>query len=65
MVPKKQLRSLEKKASKMKVKELIAQLQQCNPDLEVYSWNDHEIHEIYYVDGDMDEWVHLNLGEKQ
>ena len=49
----------------MKVKELIAQLQQCNPELEVYSWNDHEIHEIYYVDGDMDEWVHLNLGERQ
>ena len=49
----------------MKVKELIAQLQQCNPELEVYSWNDHEIHEIYYVDWDMPEWVHLNLGEKQ
>jgi hypothetical protein len=49
----------------MKVKELIAQLQQCNQELEVYSWNDHEIHEIQMVDGDMDEWVHLNLGEKQ
>jgi hypothetical protein len=49
----------------MKVFELIAQLQQCSQDLEVYSWNDHEIHEIQAVDGDMDEWVHLNLGEKQ
>ena len=49
----------------MKVKELIQQLMELNPDLEVYSWNDHEIHEIYYVDGSMDEWVHLNLGEKQ
>ena len=49
----------------MKVKELIQQLMELNPDLEVYSWNDHEIHEISMVDGDMDEWVHLNLGEKQ
>jgi len=49
----------------MKVSELIKQLQQCDPDLEVYAWNDHDIHEITYVDGDMDEWVHLNLGEKQ
>jgi hypothetical protein len=52
-------------ATEMKVKELIEQLQQCNPELEVYSWNDHEIHEIYYVDWDMPEWVHLNLGERQ
>jgi hypothetical protein len=36
-----------------------------NPELEVYSFNDHEIHEIQMVDGDMDEWVHLNLGERQ
>jgi hypothetical protein len=49
----------------MKVKELISQLMELNPDLEVYSFNDHEIHEISMVDGDMDEWVHLNLGEKQ
>ena len=49
----------------MKVKELITQLMELNPELEVYSWNDHEIHEIQMVDGDMDEWVHLNLGEKQ
>ena len=48
----------------MKVKELIAQLQQCNPELEVYSWNDHEIHAITMVD-EIEEWVHLNLGEKQ
>ncbi len=49
----------------MKVSELIQLLSQCNPDLEVYTWDDHEIHAIAYVDGDMDEWVHLNLGEKQ
>ena len=49
----------------MKVKDLIAQLQELNPDLEVYSFDDHEIHAIDLVDGSMDEWVHLNLGEKQ
>ena len=49
----------------MKVKELIAQLQECNPELEVYTWNDHDIYAIDYVDGDMAEWVHLNLGEQQ
>jgi hypothetical protein len=48
----------------MKVKELIAQLQECNPELEVYTWNDHDIHAIAMVD-EIDEWVHLNLGEKQ
>jgi len=48
----------------MKVKELIAQLQECNPELEVYTWNDHDIHAITMVD-EIDEWVHLNLGEKQ
>jgi hypothetical protein len=48
----------------MKVKELIAQLQECNPELEVYTWNDHESHAITRVD-EIDEWVHLNLGEKQ
>jgi hypothetical protein len=49
----------------MKVSELIKQLQQCDPDLEVYTFNDHDIHAIEYVDGDMSEWVHINLGEKQ
>jgi hypothetical protein len=48
----------------MKVKELIALLKECNPELRVYSFNDHEIHEIDDVD-EIDEWVHLNLGEKQ
>jgi hypothetical protein len=48
----------------MKVKELIAQLQECNPETEVYTWNDHDIHAITMVD-EIDEWVHLNLGEKQ
>ena len=48
----------------MKVKELIAQLQECNPELEVYTWNDHDIHAISMVD-EIDEWVHLNLGEQQ
>ena len=64
MVLKKQLRSLEKEASKMKVKELIAQLQECNPETEVYTWNDHDIFAITMVD-EIDEWVHLNLGERQ
>lgn len=49
----------------MKVSELIKQLSECDPDLEVYSWNDHEIYAIDSVDGSMDEWVHLNLGVKQ
>lgn len=49
----------------MTVKELIEQLQECNPELQVYSFNDHDIHEIQFVDGGMDEWVHLNLGERQ
>ena len=48
----------------MKVFELIAQLQQCSQDLEVYSWNDHDIHAITMLD-EIDDWVHLNLGEKQ
>jgi hypothetical protein len=64
VVPKKQLRSLEKEASKMKVKDLIALLQECNPDTEVYTFNDHEIHAIDAID-EIDEWVHLNLGERQ
>jgi hypothetical protein len=49
----------------MTVKELIDQLSELNPDLQVYSFNDHDIHEIHSVDGGMDEWVHLNLGERQ
>ena len=48
----------------MKVSELIALLQECNPELQVYSFNDHEIHEIDDVD-EIDEWVHLNLGTEQ
>ena len=48
----------------MKVKELIALLQECNPETEVYSWNDHDIYAIDAVD-EIDEWVHLNLGEQQ
>lgn len=49
----------------MKVKELIAHLQQCDPETEVYSWDDGEIHEIECVDASMTEWVHLNLGKLQ
>ncbi len=49
----------------MKVKDLIALLQECNPELEVFSFNDHDIHAIHSVDGNMDEWVHLNLGQQQ
>ena len=45
----------------MKVKELIALLQECNPDTEVYTFDDHEIHAV----DEIDEWVHLNLGERQ
>jgi len=48
----------------MKVKELIIQLLECNPELEVYTFNDHEIYSIESVDA-IDEWVHLNLGERQ
>ncbi len=49
----------------MKVKELIAHLQQCDPETEVYTFDDHEIHAIECVDASMTEWVHLNLGERQ
>ena len=49
----------------MKVSELIKQLQQCDPDLEVYTFNDHDIHAIEYVDGNMSDCVHLNLGAEQ
>ena len=49
----------------MKVKELIMQLMELNPELEVYSFDDHEIHAIDLVEGSMDEWVPLNLGERQ
>jgi hypothetical protein len=49
----------------MKVKELIALLKECNPETEVYTFNDHEIHAIESVDASMTEWVHLNLGELQ
>jgi hypothetical protein len=48
----------------MKVKDLIIQLLECNPELEVYTFNDHEIYAINYVD-EINEWVHINLGEKQ
>jgi hypothetical protein len=48
----------------MKVKELIGYLKQCDPETEVYTWNDHDIHTITMVD-EIDEWVHLNLGERQ
>ena len=48
----------------MTVAELIQQLQQCDPTLQVYTFNDHDIHAITMVD-EIDEWVHLNLGEKQ
>jgi hypothetical protein len=51
-------------ATEMKVKELIELLQQCNPETEVYTFNDHEIHAITMVD-EIEEWVHLNLGELQ
>ena len=54
-----------KRREKMKVKELIAHLKQCDPETEVYTFNDHEIHEIECVDASMTEWVHLNLGERQ
>jgi hypothetical protein len=48
----------------MKVKELIALLQECNPETQVYTFNDHDIYAIDAVD-EIDEWVHLNLGEQQ
>lgn len=52
------------KGIEMKVKELIALLQECNPDTEVYTFDDHEIHAIDAVD-EINEWVHLNLGDRQ
>jgi hypothetical protein len=49
----------------MTVAELIAALQECDPTLQVYTFNDHDIRAIAYVDGSMDEWVHINLGAEQ
>ena len=48
----------------MKVKELIQHLEACDQDSEVYSFNDHDIHAIDDVD-EINEWVHINLGERQ
>jgi hypothetical protein len=56
--------SPHKGETEMKVKELIELLQQCNPETEVYTFNDHDIHAITMVD-EIEEWVHLNLGERQ
>ena len=48
----------------MKVKDLITLLNDCNQESNVYSFNDHDIHAIDDVD-EINEWVHINLGERQ
>ena len=49
----------------MTIKDLIKALSNFNPELEIRTWHDHEIFEITYLTGDINEWVHINLGEKQ
>jgi hypothetical protein len=46
----------------MKVSELIKALSQCNPDLEVYGFDDQELRSIVLVD-ELDDRVDLNLGD--
>lgn len=46
----------------MTVRELIAQLRRCDPELEVYTFNDNELNEITFVD-EMDNRVDINLGK--
>jgi hypothetical protein len=45
----------------MKVSELIKALSQCNPDQEVYAFDDQELRHIVLVD-ELDDRVDLNLG---
>ena len=47
----------------MKVSELIEQLMELNPDLEVYSFNDQELHEITFAE-EVGDRVDINLGAK-
>ena len=46
----------------MKVKDLIALLEQCNPNQEVYAFDDHELRPIVLVD-ELTDRVDLNLGD--
>jgi hypothetical protein len=46
----------------MKVSELIELLSQCNPDQEVYAFDDHELRSIVLVD-ELNDRVDLNLGD--
>ena len=46
----------------MTVRELIEQLSELNPDLQVYSFNDHDIHEITFAE-EVGDRVDINLGK--
>jgi len=47
----------------MTVKELIDQLSELNPDLQVYSFNDQELHEISFAE-EVGDRVDINLGKQ-
>jgi hypothetical protein len=46
----------------MKVRELIEQLMELNPDLEVYAFNDSELNEITFAE-EVGDRVDINLGK--
>jgi len=48
----------------MKVKELIEQLQQCNPELYVYIFKDDNIFHIHSIDASMDDRIDINSEEE-
>jgi len=48
----------------MKVKELIEQLKQCDPDLYVYIFKDDNIFHINSIDASMDDRIDINSEEE-
>ena len=48
----------------MKVKELIEQLQKCNPDLYVYAFKDDNIFHLINVDNSMNDRIDINIEEE-
>ena len=47
-----------------KVKELIEQLQKCNPDLYVYAFKDDNIFHLINVDNSMNDRIDINVEEE-
>ena len=48
----------------MKVKELIEQLQKCNPELYVYAFKDDNIFHLINVDDSMNDRIDINVEEE-